>query len=447
MDEENQEYKEENMPNTVPEVQEATAARGRTEESEAASEIAARADPAAGVAASMGSDGGEWDRDSLHSATSNAIAAAAGGRRRREDSSDEDAGVQGGADTSSHGTRKTNGFRISAKMFSLTYPRCDVSRAAFDPVFRGKFKPTEFASAREPHKGGGHHLHVFVAFSSRRDVQSARYFDVSIDGKTYHPNIQQTRSRESWLGYISKGDDHGVEPAARRAVGRARKKSRQDQELHSFDPKQEPAGKRRGVYEDLVWTERFLEDQGMADVEWPVQLHCTDGKIYEMHRPNPATKKRNWWIVAPPNAGKTRWVNKTFARQKVYCPRMGKYPFEGYRDQDIIIYDDRKEVTFEEFSDVANTWDIRKPVFGEVRFRTQDWKLSHSRNIIVLSNKTIEEAMKEEDHQRMKKRFIQIVNPTLLDPDEISDAEEQDAVEFLEALPDANSTTFAQFAS
>jgi len=105
---------------------------------------------------------------------------------------------------------------------------------------------------------------------------------------------------------------------------------------------------------------------------------------------------------------------------------MGKYPFEGYANEDIIIYDDRENVSFEEFANVANTWDIVMPVFGEVRFNTQDWKVGHTRNIIVLSNKTIEQCMKEEDWQRMKKRFIQIVNPVLKPLEENSSDDEEE---------------------
>lgn len=165
---------------------------------------------------------------------------------------------------------------------------------------------------------------------------------------------------------------------------------------------------------------------------------CQGSRSYAMASPDPSLKKRNWWIVAPPNAGKTRWINKTFKNTNIYCPRMGKYPFEGYRDQDIIIYDDRTNVSFEEFSDVLNTWDFLHPIYGEIRFVTQDWKLGHTRNVIVLSNKTIEESLPESDHNRMKKRFIQIVNPILLSPEEISD----DEIDIPQPIPSSSQHDF-----
>lgn len=65
-------------------------------------------------------------------------------------------------------------------------------------------------------------------------------------------------------------------------------------------------------------------------------------------------------------------------------------------------------------------WDIVCPVFGEVRFRTQDWKVGHTRSVIVLSNRTIQEAMDPGDLDRMRARFLQIINPQLIQPGEES---------------------------
>lgn len=314
--------------------------------------------------------------------------------------------------TNSHASSKPSRtkrkeFRINAKQFSLTYPKCPVPRDEFDKTFKEKFQPSEYKSAREQHKDGTFHMHLFVGFIKRTDVCNARYFDVSIAGITYHPNIQRTRSRNDWLAYIAKGSDHGE----------------LEQDI-GFNPLLEKLGKRKSMYADFKWSEEYRTYLSLMEPNYPIKLH-TPEKVYELFKPDPSFKKRSWWIVAPPNAGKTRWINKTFKGTRIYCPRMGKYPFEGYKDQDIIIYDDRSGVTFEEFADVLNTWDITHPVFGEVRFTTQNWKLGHTRSIIVLSNKTIEESLPDTDWNRMKKRFIQIINPTLLDPDEMSEAEEE----------------------
>jgi len=352
---------------------------------------------------------GHEERESVASvaADDRSDAAPSEGASRRESADRRRGGrsVHGGADTR-RGDRKS--FRCSSKQFAITYPQCDVRRDVFDELFRSKHKVAQYASAREQHEDGHWHLHLFVAFERRTDVQSSRYFDVSVDGKIYHPNVQSCRDRSAWLGYISKGTDHGVDELRR--------------ELE--DPINARIGKRKATAADLKWTEEELIRRSLKPVVYPILLEC-EGKTYEMNVPDPKCKKRSWWIVAPPNAGKTRWINKQFARMAIYCPRMGKYPYEGYCDQDIIIYDDRKGVQFEELSDVLNTWEFLHPVYGEVRFTTQNWRMGHTRNVIVLSNKTIEQSFPEEDWLRVKKRFIQIVNPVLIPLSEKSDDDEE----------------------
>jgi len=308
--------------------------------------------------------------------------------------------------------KRRGGFRLQGKQFAITFPKCPVLRDVFDEVFKGKFRPSEFASAREQHADGSFHLHLFVGYRSRKDVRSARHFDVTVDGVTYHPNIQRVRSRNQWLEYISKGEDHGVADLSGD---------------NGFNPLLEELGKRKSMYADYCWSEQFRVQQQLRSVDYPIKLATTE-RTYEMYAPDPKIKKRSWWIVAPPNAGKTRWLNRTFAGQRIYSPRTGPYPFEGYLDQDIIVYDDREGVSFAEFASVLNTWDIVQPVAGQVRYNVLNWKLGHTRSVIVLSNKTIEDSMKEEDWLRMKKRFVQIVNPVLLLPEEVSSDEEKDEV-------------------
>lgn len=315
--------------------------------------------------------------------------------------------------------KKKRSFRLSCKQYSITYPQCPVPRATFDEAFKLKFRPAEYASARESHADGHFHLHLFCSYLKRLDVRSARHFDVAFEGVTYHPNIQKTKSKVAWLEYISKGDDCGGGPLD---------EARYSGDIH-YDPLSEPLGKRKSRWEDWQWSEAFRVSRQLKAVEFPIKLECEEKKSYEMLAPDPRNKKRSWWIVAPPNAGKTLWLNRTFAGVSIYSPRTGPYPFEGYLDQDIIVYDDREGVTFAEFASVLNTWEIVTPIAGQVRYRTQNWKLGHTRSVIVLSNRTIEEVMPPDDWNRMKKRFVQIVNPKLRSAEEIEEERKEEAGE------------------
>lgn len=116
-----------------------------------------------------------------------------------------------------------------------------------------------------------------------------------------------------------------------------------------------------------------------------------------MFEPKASHKKRSWWICAKPDAGKTYWLNKNLVGQKVYFPRVGRFPFDDYEGEQLICYDDRQSVTFEEYADVLNVWDIRKCVYGETRYICRYWPRGQVRNIIVMANNTIEETIPKDD--------------------------------------------------
>lgn len=328
-------------------------------------------------------------------------------------------GALAGAHADGVGVRRRK-FRCSARHFALTYPQCPVARADWRREFGLRFSGCAYWIARETHKDGSYHLHMLVSYKLRKDVQSASYFDVAVDGRSYHPNIKRCWDVDGWFEYISKGDDHDDVPdAAERLLCT------------------EPAWRVEKAYHGELWRQRELAARSRPGVVYPVRLVC-EGVTYELRKPDPAIKKRSWWIVARPNAGKTRWLNSTFAGHAIWKPRVGKYPFEGYAGEEIIVYDDR-EPSFEEVSDVLNTWLIQSPVYGEVRFRTQDWPIGATRSIIVLSNKTIEDTYKMLDVERMKKRFIQISHPVLIKEEEQSDdevLETESQVQAREAMAD-----------
>jgi len=63
-----------------------------------------------------------------------------------------------------------------------------------------------------------------------------------------------------------------------------------------------------------------------------------------------------------------------------------KYRYEGYRNEDLIIYDDCWP-KLEELLDVSNTYMHRKPIYGETRYKKCYWKPKHTRTMVVLTNR------------------------------------------------------------
>lgn len=336
-------------------------------------------------------------------------------------------------------------FRLQGKKFSITYPQCEIGRAEFHAAFQAAFHPDSLRTAREQHKGPDglpgpdHHLHVFAEWNTKRNIKSARHFDLSfvvrtgaagddvpaaaaasaveVQSQVYHPNIKKCWDVAGWLRYISKDGDY-------------------EDSLGSFQILEHPIGKRQAIFNDHRFTQEFLRAEQDKHIQWPVVLNCADGVSYTMDAPSAALKKRHWWIVSPPNSGKTYWINETFAGKKVFCPMKGEYPFEAYKGEELIIYDDRDNISFEEFSNVANVYKVDTHVYGKARFVRVTWPRAPPvgppprgavRNIIVLSNLTIEQQCPN-DVDRMKARFKQIINAKLAPDHFISHDDPEDVI-------------------
>lgn len=126
--------------------------------------------------------------------------------------------------------------------------------------------------------------------------------------------------------------------------------------------------------------------QGLAradekEIVWPVKLPWAT-----IDKPEPSLKKRHLWIWGPPDLGKTYEVSKAVEGMKVYFTGQEvKYRFEGYDDQELIVFDDTK-VTLDELLDCSNTYLHAKERAGGSRYVRTYWKKKQTRTMIVLSN-------------------------------------------------------------
>jgi len=109
-------------------------------------------------------------------------------------------------------------FRIASKKFLLTYAQCPLDKHVVLHALvtlLNRYTP-HIRIARELHDDGQPHLHAFIALESKlnkRGNGAERFFDISIAGNTYHPNIESNiRNPQAAFDYVSKdGDtlDHG----------------------------------------------------------------------------------------------------------------------------------------------------------------------------------------------------------------------------------------------
>lgn len=342
---------------------------------------------------------------------------------------------------SAGGSANAHWKRVQWKGVALTYARCAFGREEFESELRRLFQPARIAVARELHKDGYPHLHVWLEYEKPIDMRKPWHFDVCVGDKRWHPNIARCYNAAGWLRYCSKGEDQSASAAA---AGMPTNDPRAYLASGGgFNPLSLKLGKRKDAWNDHQFSLQWARSAIATPIPWPLIIPRKNGEPYHMGIPRADLKQRSVWICAPPSSGKTRWSQSLLAGCAVYTTRSGDYGFEGYNGESLILYDDRSGVHFDEFSAVLNVWQLKTPVYGKVRYVTQFWPLPPEpgaiRSCMVLSNFTIEEYVPrcwpkgtephviELDIRRMKKRFVQITDPdfTAIVQPESDDEQEQ----------------------
>lgn len=100
---------------------------------------------------------------------------------------------------------KAKAFRIAARHFFVTYPKCHLHLGEIEAVFRTQGAIAGIV-ARELHEDGTHHRHVYAEFERTFNLKDARRWDI----KGFHPNIQACRSPVDVLRYCAKEENYIV---------------------------------------------------------------------------------------------------------------------------------------------------------------------------------------------------------------------------------------------
>jgi len=277
--------------------------------------------------------------------------------------------------------------------------------------------------------GGNLHYQVYFETTKQYTQSAMRQHLTDEDGNgiwtewAYAPKSAQTYAVKAdhtlvdgpweWGGQSKQGERNDLKAA----VEAMKKNNLTYDDLRKTGQHHGVCAKYKGYIKEI---EMDICTEQLKEIEWPIKLSATfsdmsrpgepdETKTWEMNKPDPKNKKRNWWVVAKADWGKTYWMNEKLGDFKVYAvPKDKTYRYETYDDQDLIIYDDRN-AEFSEYADVLNTWKVRSQVCGKVRYTTKYWKRNHTRNIIVLNNHTIEEVGFTEEHVKaMHARFTVI---------------------------------------
>lgn len=99
---------------------------------------------------------------------------------------------------------RKNTFRVKAKGFFLTYPKCDLTKESVLKSLRFKRGGLDkVLVSRELHADGTPHLHCYLHYESDFDCRNERFFDI----EGFHPNVQPAKSLKAVQAYVKKDGD------------------------------------------------------------------------------------------------------------------------------------------------------------------------------------------------------------------------------------------------
>nr|WAE42625.1 MAG: replication associated protein [Cressdnaviricota sp.] len=255
-------------------------------------------------------------------------------------------------------------FRFNRSSVFLTYAQCDgkLNKELVLTFFK-TLNAHRFIISEENHIDGGLHIHAAIWFPKKLDIRNCRCFDIN----HVHPNIRKIHDPTGAIEYVAKDGDYIMS--------------------HGLSIKMFPNSKGfvKKHNDHLAWM-RYMQRYSKDEVKWPIEL--PDGT--RLLQPEAKDKKRHWFIVGPPDCGKTFWSLETFKGQRVYrVPTNHNYPFEDYEDQEVIIFDDYP--LSEKFTDnyiitLANVWNCEMHVPGPVRYVSKFLKENQVRTIFILAN-------------------------------------------------------------
>jgi len=257
-------------------------------------------------------------------------------------------------------------FRVTAKKFFLTWPRCDATKETIRDLLLTKATTKTWMVCREDHKepdekgGAGEHLHAVVEYTRKLNIKDARSFDIN----GFHCHIEPCKNLSDARHYIMKDGDFI-----------------QQTTIAPFDMMNgHNYIKRRADYDAQ---KADLDGLEAKEAVFPVLL--PDG----VTQWSPVLKKRGLWIVGPSDSGKSTWFMNTFDKPnyKYFSGKAQPYPFEGLRGEQVILFDDN-DPTLEDIKRCITVHGKKQEV-GRTRHVSYYWKYNNREMyeiMIVLSN-------------------------------------------------------------
>lgn len=286
------------------------------------------------------------------------------------------------------------GFRLQAKRMFLTYAQCDNSplftyNALKDRVMAKGIK--HFTIAQESHRDGSKHLHIFLHLDSTLDTRNQRFFEMPgeqpLPIRKFNPNIRVCKHRFTSdllriYEYLSK-ESLPVDFA------------------DAINPWRNSKNFRQTYYDHEAWR-NYMQARAAPVPTWPKLF--PDGS--EIKQPSFQHGQRHIWLWGPTFIGKSEWFRQQFAHQLFFPVARSDTPFDDYKQQQVILYDDHYPDLFT-LTTLANRHDQAYPVPGRTRYGTRYLPAKVPLLIIVLLNRSIDEVWPDDaKHNREVERSV-----------------------------------------
>lgn len=268
---------------------------------------------------------------------------------------------------------------MKCKGVFLTYSDTDYTPDQKDPTISKEiirdfalknFPVSKWVIAEELHDSGRYHFHAAFWFNSKVQSKNPRCFDID----KWHPNIKtRGKNTKAW-------DQHTYEYTIKCGKYIESKKFM----VPIFA---EGSKNYRNKKADF---EAWLNDRKEANRVAPsfFKLPHTEDKE---QLPTKAQRKAIYLIHGKPGCGKTCWVNQEFEDKEVFFRGTPQYPYEGYKGEQVIVWDDikfsKKDDHIYEIINVLNVAGSgNQHVWGNTRYNKVFWPKGQQRVLIILLN-------------------------------------------------------------
>lgn len=223
-------------------------------------------------------------------------------------------------------------FRLQTKSVFLTYPRCGLSKEVLLDFILEKLGKDigHYCICTEKHRNGGKHLHCTLRLNETLRIRRCDYFDVTRDGRSYHPNIESCKDYSKCVKYVKKSGDF-IEGGT----------------MDEKDYSNRPADMKKKA--DRALKNRALLCNNISELVLQGDVRLADA--YNLKRcQNIVNLDRNsikvtsfipriaLWIHGSAGIGKSRWIRKTFGTQA--WPKSQNKWWDGYNQQPVVYIDD-----------------------------------------------------------------------------------------------------------